>query len=62
LVMNGHSRWQFIEYAQREGKDVDSLDDFFYWVDHTYDPVSAKKDFLGSWWGNLLTEKILRRE
>jgi len=53
---------QFIEYAQREGKDVDSLDDFFYWVDHTYDPVSAKKDFLGSWWGNLLTEKILRRE
>lgn len=53
---------QFIDYAATENKNIDDLDDFFHWVDNVYDPVAVKKDFLGSWWGNLLTEKILRRE
>lgn len=53
---------QFIDYAAQENKNIDNLDDFFHWVDHIYDPIEVKKEFLGSWWGNLLTEKILRRE
>jgi len=53
---------QFLDYTEREGKNPDAHDDFFYWVDHLYDPKAVKKEFLGSWWGNLLTERILRRE
>ena len=57
-----HVFQQFIEFADREAKDVDDLDTFFHWVDNVYCPQKAKEQFLGSWWGNLLTDKILRRE
>lgn len=53
---------RFIQYASDHGKDINSLDDFFYWVDTHYDPVAIKKEFMASWWGTLLSEKILRRE
>lgn len=36
--------------------------DFLAWVDEVHDPAETKKEFMGSWWGNLLTEKLLRRE
>ena len=53
---------QYIAYASANEKSLSSVDDFFTWVDETYDPVAMKQEFLGSWWGNILTEKILRRE
>lgn len=36
--------------------------DFWTWVEEVYDPKAVKAEYLGSWWGNLLTERILRRE
>jgi hypothetical protein len=36
---------------------------FIDWVDSpAYDPVAIKADFRASWFGDLLTEKLLRRE
>jgi protein tyrosine/serine phosphatase len=52
----------YMDYAKREGVDLSSVDGFFSWVDETYDPKAAKDAFLSTWWGNLLTERILRRE
>ncbi len=57
-----HTFEQYIDYAEKNGKSLSSVDDFFAWVDEVYDPVATKKTFLGSWWGNFLTDKILRRE
>ncbi|MEE2690817.1 MAG: protein tyrosine phosphatase [Pseudomonadota bacterium] len=57
-----HALEQYIEHARREGTNLSSPDHFMRWVDTVYDPGAAKQAFLGSWWGNLLTEKILRRE
>lgn len=53
---------QYFDYAQEHGKSLSSCEDFFYWVDNVYDPKATKDSFLGSWWGNFLTEKVLRRE
>ncbi|MBB5519109.1 fused DSP-PTPase phosphatase/NAD kinase-like protein [Amphiplicatus metriothermophilus] len=52
----------YIDYARRAGKSLSSVDDFFEWVDGVYDPARVKAAFMGSWWGNLLTERVLRRE
>lgn len=35
---------------------------FLDWVDQDYDPVALKAEFRASWWGTLLTERLLRRE
>lgn len=36
---------------------------FYEWTQSpAYDPVRIKADFRASWWGSLLTEKLLRRE
>ena len=36
---------------------------FIDWVQsNAYDPVKIKADFHESWWGSLITEKLLRRE
>jgi protein tyrosine/serine phosphatase len=36
---------------------------FLDWVDSPeYDPAAIKADFKASWWGTLMTEKLLRRE
>ena len=53
---------QYINYAKANDKSLSSVDDFFAWVDTVYDPAATKENFLGSWWGNFLTEKVLRRE
>ncbi|MEM9705918.1 MAG: protein tyrosine phosphatase [Pseudomonadota bacterium] len=52
---------KFLAYADARGLPAD-VDLFFKWVDGDYDPKETKREFLGSWWGNLLTERILRRE
>lgn len=52
----------YMDYARREGVALTSVDGFFHWVDEVYDPAAAKSAFLSTWWGNLLTERILRRE
>lgn len=52
----------YIAHAKKNGADLSSVDAFFRWVDEIYDPAAAKAEFMGSWWGNLLTERILRRE
>ena len=37
--------------------------DFLQWVERPeYDPKAIKAAFKGSWWGTLLTERLLRRE
>jgi hypothetical protein len=36
---------------------------FLDWVTGPdYDPEALKAEFTGSWWGKLLTDKLLRRE
>lgn len=57
-----HVLEKYVAHAKSKGISLASVDAFFEWVDAVYDPVSAKADFMSSWWGNLLTEKILRRE
>lgn len=53
---------QYVDYARSNQKPLSSTDDFFYWVDSIYDPKATKDSFLGSWWGNFLTDRVLRRE
>ena len=53
---------QYVDYACIHGKSLSSATDFFDWVDNEYDPIATKDSFLGSWWGNFLTDKVLRRE
>lgn len=37
--------------------------DFLQWVERPdYDPKAVRADFKASWWGTLLTERVLRRE
>lgn len=36
--------------------------DFMDWVETVYDREAVQSGFMASWWGNLLTEKLLRRE
>ena len=36
---------------------------FLEWVESpSYDPAAIKADFRASWWGTLLTERLIRRE
>jgi protein tyrosine/serine phosphatase len=53
---------RYVAYARRHGKSLSSVEDFFAWAQAHYDPVQIKKTYLGNWWGNILTEKIFRRE
>lgn len=57
-----HALEQFLAYARSHGKNTASTEDFLAWVDTVYDPEETKQTFLTSWWGNLLTERVLRRE
>lgn len=57
-----HVLEQYVAHATAKGISLASVDAFFQWVDAAYDPASLKADFMSSWWGDLLTEKILRRE
>ena len=54
---------RYIAHARAANLALDDVDAFFRWVDSdAYDPAALKREFMGSWWGNFLTEKILRRE
>lgn len=35
---------------------------FMDWVENVYDREAVQNGFMASWWGNMLTERILRRE
>ena len=36
--------------------------DFMQWVETVYDRDEVQSGFMSSWWGNFLTERVLRRE
>lgn len=36
--------------------------DFMDWVETVYDREQVQQGFMSSWWGNMLTERVLRRE
>lgn len=53
----------YLLHARENGVSLSDVDAFFRWAESdAYDPVAIKRDFMGSWWGNLLTERVLRRE
>jgi hypothetical protein len=48
---------RYLEEAEPKGLSFED------WVrSDAYDHEAIKRDFKASWWGTLLTEKILRRE
>lgn len=54
---------KYLTFARKTGADLSSVDAFFAWAQSPqYDHVAIKREFLGSWWGNFLTENVLRRE
>jgi protein tyrosine/serine phosphatase len=54
---------RYLAYARANDISLVDVDAFFAWVESpAYDPVAVKRDFMGSWWGNFLTERVLRRE
>jgi len=46
----------YLKYA--ETGDLNFTD----WVDQIYDPADVKARFMSSWIGNIMSEKVLRRE
>ncbi|WP_417492484.1 fused DSP-PTPase phosphatase/NAD kinase-like protein [Maricaulis sp.] len=44
--------------AYNEANPIDFMD----WVETVYDRDAVQAGFMSSWWGNLLTERLLRRE
>lgn len=42
--------------------NVETPIDFMEWVETVYDREAVQNGFMSSWWGNMLTERILRRE
>lgn len=54
---------RYLAHAQAQAISLSDVDAFFAWVNSdAYDPAAIKRDFMGSWWGNFLTERVLRRE
>ena len=54
---------QYLAFARDTGVDLSSVDAFFAWAQSPhYDPARIKREFMGAWWGNFLTERVLRRE
>ena len=53
---------KFIDHVRRAGKSEASRAALFEWAEGDYDPAAVKQEFMGAWWGNLLTERLLRRE
>lgn len=53
----------YLDHARTHGLSLGDVDAFLDWaMSDAYDPVAVKRDFLGNWWGNFLTEKVLKRE
>ena len=54
---------RFKSHAAKNNLNVDDCQNFLNWIDSpAYDPATLKQEFVASWWGTALTEKILRRE
>ena len=53
---------KYIQYANTHQIALTDQEAFLAWASEDYDPVALKKEFLSSWWGRLLSDKILRRE
>jgi len=50
------------DYAYNNAIALDDRAAFLRWIDGDYDPAAIKSSFMSTWWGRILTEKILRRE
>jgi protein tyrosine/serine phosphatase len=46
----------YLDQTRESGKP------FMQWVEEDYDKARVKSSFLGSWWANILVDRILRRE
>ena len=54
---------RYLDHARANKVSLSDVDAFFAWAQSpAYDPAAIKRAFLGSWWGNFLTENVLRRE
>ena len=54
---------RYLDHAREKSIALENVEAFLDWAaSPAYDPAAIKRDFLGSWWGNFLTENILRRE
>lgn len=54
---------RYLDDARANNISLSDVGAFFTWAESdAYDPAAIKRDFMGSWWGNLLTERVLRRE
>lgn len=53
----------YLDHARAKGISLDDVDAFIDFIESpAYDPAAIKRDFMGSWWGDFLTERVLRRE
>lgn len=53
----------YLDHARRTGIALNDVDAFLDWTATcAYDPAAIKAAFQGKWWGNMLTETLLRRE
>ncbi|MEO1015330.1 MAG: protein tyrosine phosphatase [Pseudomonadota bacterium] len=53
---------EYILFAEERGVALDDVEAFFDWVDGPYDHDATKARFRSNWLGDLLTERVLRRE
>lgn len=53
----------YLDHARRSEISLTDVEAFFGWVESAaYDPAKVKADHQGKWWGNFLTDRLLRRE
>lgn len=57
-----HALEAYLVHARQNDNPLTDQAAFLHWVDHDYDPVSAKDTFMSTWWGRLWADKLLRRE
>lgn len=54
---------RYLTHAKENKISLSDVGAFLEWIDSpAYDPAAIKREFMGSWWGNFLTERVLRRE
>lgn len=54
---------RYIAHARARNISLCDVDAFLSWAESdAYDPAEIKRNFSGSWWGNFLTEHVLKRE
>lgn len=54
---------RYLDHARANQISLTDVDAFMSWAaSDAYDPAAVKRDFMGSWWGNFLTERVLKRE